>query len=89
MKTQIAVALIIVGGLLLLAPALSDYLYQRNLVELMSRPGITSVDLEGKMGDDSRIGYWIAGSAMVGIAVAGSLKGVCCGGGSAGQKMLS
>ena len=79
MKTPIAVTLIIVGGLLLLAPALSDYMYQRNIVEMMSRPDIASVNLDGKMGDDSRLGYWFAGGAMVFIAVAGPRLGACCG----------
>ena len=79
MRTPIAVTLIIVGGLLMLAPALSDYLYQRNIVEMMSRPGTTSVNLDGKMGDDARLGYWLAGGAMVCIAVAGPLLGACCG----------
>jgi hypothetical protein len=75
MKTTIAVTLIIMGSLLLLTPALSDCLYQRNLVDLASRPGVQSVNLDGKMGDDSRLGYWLAGGAMVGIAVAVSLGG--------------
>ncbi|HEY1663901.1 MAG TPA: hypothetical protein VGI03_15900 [Verrucomicrobiae bacterium] len=73
MKTPIAVTLIIVGGLLVMTPALSDYFYQRNVVALMSHPGITSVNLDGKMGDLYRIGCWLTGSVMVGIAVLCSL----------------
>jgi uncharacterized membrane protein YjgN (DUF898 family) len=73
MKTPVAVTLIIIGGLLVMTPALSDYLHQRNLVALMSRPGITSVNLDGKMGDLYRIGCWLTGSVMVGVAVLCSL----------------
>jgi len=73
MKTPVAVTLIIMGGLLVMTPALSDYLYQRSLVALMSQPGITSVNLDGKMGDLYRIGCWLTGSVMVGVAILGSL----------------
>jgi hypothetical protein len=69
MKTPVAVTLIIMGGLLVMTPALSDYLYQRNVVALLSHPGVQSVNLDGKMGDLYRIGCWLTGSVMVGVAV--------------------
>lgn len=75
MKTPIAVTLIIMGALLVMLPAFSDYLYQRNIVALMSNPGITSVNLDGKMGDLYRIGCWFTGSLMAGIAILCSLTG--------------
>lgn len=56
-----------------MTPALSDYLYQRNLVALLSHPDVQSVNLAGKMGDLYRIGCWLTGSVMVGIAVLCSL----------------
>jgi hypothetical protein len=73
MKTPVAVTLIIMGALLVMTPALSDCLYQRNLVALMSHPGITSVNLDGKMDDLYRFGCWLTGSIMVGVAVLCSL----------------
>lgn len=69
MKTPVAVTLIIVGGLLVMMPALSDYLYQRNAVALLSEPGVQSVEIDGKMGDFYRLGSWLIGSAMIGVAV--------------------
>jgi hypothetical protein len=74
MKTPVAVTLIIMGTLLVVTPALSDYFFQRNLVTLMaSHPEFTSVNLDGKMQDLYRIGCWVTGSLMVGIAVFCSL----------------
>ena len=73
MKTPIAITLIIMGALIVIAPVVSDYLFQRNLVELMSRPGITSVNLDGKMTDLYRIGCWAMGGVMILVAVAFSL----------------
>ena len=74
MKTPIAVTLIIMGALLVGIPALSDYLYQRNLVALLAaRPDMSLVNLDGKMGDLYRIGCWLTGSIMVGVTVLCSL----------------
>ena len=73
MKTPIAVALIIMGALLVMTPALSDYLYQRNVVDLMSRPGVVNVSLAGQMSEIYRLGCWLTGSAMTGVALLGSL----------------
>jgi hypothetical protein len=69
MKTPVAITLIIMGALLVMIPALADYLYQRNLVALLSHSGVTSVNLDGKMGDLYRIGCWLTGSLMIGVAV--------------------
>lgn len=69
MKTPVAITLIIIGALLVMTPVVSDYLYQRALVELMSHPGITSVNLDGKMGDLYRIGCWAMGGVMILIAI--------------------
>jgi len=73
MKTPIAVALIVMGALLVMTPALSDYLFQRNTVELLSRPGVVNVSLAGQMSEIYRLGCWLTGSAMIGVAVLGSL----------------
>ena len=73
MKTPIAVTLIIMGALLIMTPVLADFLYQRNVVALMARSGVTSVTLAGQMSELYRFGCWLTGSAMVGIAVLCSL----------------
>jgi hypothetical protein len=69
MKTPIAITLIIMGALLIMTPAFSDYLYQRNVVELMNRPGVSSVTLGGQMTELYRFGCWLSGSAMAGFAI--------------------
>ena len=71
MKTPIAVTLIIMGALLVMTPA--DFLYQRNVVALMSRSGVTSVTLAGQMSELYRFGCWLTGSAMVAVAVFSAL----------------
>jgi len=73
MKTPIAITLIIMGGLLVVTPALADYLHQLNVVAIMSRSGITSVTLTGQMSELYRFGCWLTGSGMVGVAVLCSL----------------
>ena len=73
MKTPIAVTLIIMGALLVMTPALSDLFYQRNVVAIMARSGVTGVTLSGQMSDLYRFGCWLTGSGMVGIAVLGAL----------------
>ena len=73
MKTPIAVTLIIMGALLVMTPALADYLYQRNVVALLARSGVNSVTLAGQMGDLYRLGCWLTGSGMVAVAVLCSL----------------
>ena len=72
MKTPIAVTLIIMGALLVMTPAIADSFYQRNVVALMARSGVTSVTLAGQMSDTYRFGCWLTGSAMIGIAVLAS-----------------
>jgi len=73
MKTPIAVTLIIMGAVLVMTPALADFLYQRNVIALLAKSGVTSVTLVGQMSDTYRLGCWLAGSGMVGVAVWGSL----------------
>jgi len=73
MKASISITLIVMGALLIMTPAVSDYFYQAHLVTLMKPPGITSVNLDGKMQDLYRIGCWLTGSGMIGIAVLCSL----------------
>jgi len=74
MKTPTAVALIIMGALLVVTPALADFGYQRNLVELMGRVNANNVTLAGKMEELYRFGCWLTGSGMVLVAIIASLR---------------
>ncbi len=69
MKSPVAVTLIIMGALLVMLPALSDFLYQQNIVTVMAKSGVTSVSLAGQMSETYRLGCWFTGTAMVGVAV--------------------
>ena len=74
MKTPVAITLIIIGALLIMFPDLADCMHQRNLVELLSKTNVTSVNLIGEMSGEYRFGCWLTGSAMVAIAVLRSLR---------------
>lgn len=74
MKTPVAITLIIMGALLIMVPAQSDYMYQRNVVELLSRSNVTSASLVGQMSDEYRFGCWLTGTGMIVIGVLASLR---------------
>ena len=69
MKTPIAVTLVIMGALLVMTPALADFLYQRNVLALIANSGFDRVTLAGQMSELYRFGCWLTGSGMVGVAV--------------------
>jgi hypothetical protein len=71
MKTRVAITLIVMGTLLLMTPVLSDYLYQRNLVLLMTH-AVMLERLGGNMSTLCHIGFWVIGSLMIGIAILAS-----------------
>jgi hypothetical protein len=73
MKTPVAVTLIIMGALLIMVPVQSDYMYQRNVVELLSKSSVTSVNLLGQMSSQYRFGCWLTGTGMIVIAILASL----------------
>lgn len=74
MKTPIAITLIIMGTLLVMTPVLSDYLYQRNIVELITQSGGERAVLVGQMTENYRFGCWLTGSCMVAVAVMASRR---------------
>ena len=55
---------IIMGALLVMTPAISDFFYQGNIVALMARSGVTSVTLAGQMIEIYRFGCWLTGTGM-------------------------
>jgi hypothetical protein len=73
MKTPVAVTLIIMGALLVMTPVLADFIYQQNVVAVMTKSNVTGVSLAGLMSDNYRLGCWVTGTGMIGVAVLGSL----------------
>jgi len=69
MKTPVAITLIIMGGLLVAAPIISDYLQRAQVAAALGKPGVESVNLQPTLSSDYRLGCWIVGSAMVAAAV--------------------
>jgi hypothetical protein len=69
MKPPVAITLIIMGSLLIITPAISDYLLQLNVVTLLIKTGAPNATLDGKMSDLYRVGCWATGLGMVGVAV--------------------
>ncbi len=74
MRSPVAVTLVITGALLIMAPPISDYLYQLNLVNLRGRPGVANVNLAGQITRLSRFACWLTGTIMIGIAILASAK---------------
>ena len=72
MKPSVAIALIVMGGLIVLAPPTSDYLYQQQVARMMTGSGSSSIVLQGLMPDIYRFGCWLTGFSMVIMAVVGS-----------------
>jgi hypothetical protein len=68
-KTPIAVALIIMGGLLVMTPALAEYLHRQSFLALISRPGLDLPslyrDFTAQMDYRYQFGCWLTGSLMV------------------------
>lgn len=75
MNSQVAEKLIIMGAILFLAPIVSDYLMQRQVVEVMTATKATNVSLGGGLSTDYRISCYIAGAVMIGVAILRSWSG--------------
>ena len=70
MKTPIAVALIQMGALLVMVPALSDAWHEHLRVKVLISPGLANVvQMVDRMGEFSRLGYWLGGIGMIALAV--------------------
>jgi cytochrome c oxidase assembly factor CtaG len=75
MKPAVAVALVIGAVSLIALPTLSDAWRAALLTRILER-GNTTVQLQGEMGDLSRVCCWITGLLMMIIAVFGSLAAI-------------
>ena len=70
MKTPVAVALIIVGGLLIATPPIFDQLARAQVTAAMQTQNLTSVSLSPPpMSSEYRFGCWFVGGIMVAAAV--------------------
>lgn len=74
MKPPVAITLILAGVLLILAPAISDYMQQRSLIELLVEREFTSANLDGKMQGIYRQFCCVAGLVMIATGVGCSLR---------------
>lgn len=75
MKTPVTITIIIVGGLILVAPLLSDHFQRAQIVAAMERPGVTSVQLQPTLSEEYRFGCWFVGGAMIAAAIVFSIRG--------------
>lgn len=73
MKPAVAVALIVMGTLLILAPIGADYLFQREVVDLLLKGQSASVTLTGKLSDIYRVVTWLTGSLMIAVGALGAV----------------
>ena len=69
MKANVAIVLIVMGSLLIMTPPISDYLYTKQVANLMTDKDTIHVTLEGRMSDTYRLGCWVAGLLMITVAV--------------------
>jgi hypothetical protein len=65
MKPSVAVAMIIMGAVLILAPIGADYLFQRNLVSLLLKEPSISAMIMPQLSAWYRIVCWLTGSLML------------------------
>ena len=72
MKTPVAVALIIMGTVLILAPIGADYLFQRNLVSLLLKEQSISATVIPQLSTWYRVVCWLTGSLMVLVGALGA-----------------
>jgi ABC-type phosphate transport system auxiliary subunit len=75
MKTEISIALIICGTILIIAPPASDYLYRQDVKQvLIEKPDATTVTFSGDvMSEEYRIACWMVGTGMIVVTVIASI----------------
>ena len=75
MKPGIAIALIVCGTVLVITPALYDYMLLSNVSNvLLSRTDMTSVSSGEPMSSMYRFVCWAFGAIMIGFAIVRSLR---------------
>jgi hypothetical protein len=74
MKTEIAIALIVCGTILIAVPPASDYLMREQVTRIITqKPEASNVYLGNDMSQEYRLGCWFVGAAMVAVSVIASL----------------
>ncbi len=75
MKSGIAIALIVCGTLLVITPAVYDYMLLRNVSNvLLSRTDMRTVTSGEPLSSMYRFVCWSFGAIMIGVAILRSLK---------------
>ena len=69
MKPSVAIALIIVGGILVALPPISDCLWRADALRMVEKTGMSSGTLDGKMDGIYRIGCIMAGVGSIATSV--------------------
>jgi hypothetical protein len=70
---EIAIALIVCGTALVLAPPASDYLRNEQSVRLLEKSGANQVQVGTPMSEEYRIACWFTGAGMIAVAVIASI----------------
>jgi hypothetical protein len=64
----VAITLIVVGGILILAPIVAGYMNEAHRVQLMEK-GATAVTLPVPLSSEYTFGCWFTGTAMIAVSV--------------------
>ena len=74
MKPRVAVALIVMGTVLILAPIAADYLFQRNFVAALAKEQTVSATVTTRLSVWYSAFCWLAGSLMVFVSTIASVS---------------
>jgi hypothetical protein len=79
MKTPLAVALVLVGGALIIAPITANYFlkanHQANVVRLLEKPESRTVSLQREeMNSTYSFGCWLIGALAIGASIFFSVR---------------
>jgi hypothetical protein len=76
MKTPVTITLLLVGGLLILAPFIFGALHEREVAQVfIARSDLTSINFGAEssaLGQMSRFGCWLTGTALCIVAILGA-----------------
>lgn len=73
MKSAVAVALIVMGTVLILAPIGADYFFQRNVVSVLLSAQSTGAPLKTELSTPYRVVCWPTGSLMIVLGIIGAV----------------
>jgi hypothetical protein len=73
MRSFVAIALVICGTLLAVAPAASVFLQEREIAQAVSQRGVTPY-VPQPLGEEYCLGSWMLGGAMIGFGIIGGWR---------------